>query len=233
MTRETRLERFRHLPRLHARAEILPANQADVWTRLGQIPATFVLYGGTGLALRLGHRTSADFDFFSANPFVPTGLLEELGWLGPVAINEASPNQLVVTTRTDVHLSFLGGLALQAAAECSVVEENGLVVASLFDLAGTKAKAILDRSEWKDYVDVAALLRHGLTLAQVIGYASTIFAPIFEFPTAVFLRSIAWFGDGTAGDVPADMQDELQRAAVASLHEGIPYVMPYATTIDP
>ena len=148
-------------------------------------------------------------------------------------INEASPNQLVVTTRTDVHLSFLGGLALQAVAECSVIEDNGLAIASLFDLAGTKAKAILDRSEWKDYVDVAALLRHGLTLAQVIGYASTIFAPIFEFPTAVFLRSIAWFGDGTAGDVPADMQDELQRAAVASLRERIPYVMTYSATIEP
>lgn len=233
MTRETRLERFRHLPRLDARAEILPANQADVWARLGEVPATFVLYGGTGLALHLGHRTSADFDFFSATSFVPTDLLEELAWLGPVAINEASPNQLVVTTRTDVHLSFLGGLALQAVAECSVVEENGLAIASLFDLAGTKAKAILDRSEWKDYVDVAALLRHGLTLAQVIGYASTIFAPIFEFPTAVFLRSIAWFGDGTAGDVPAEMQDELQRAAVASLREGIPYVMTYSATIEP
>ena len=99
MTRETRLERFRHLPRLDARAEILPANQADVWTRLGEVAATFVLYGGTGLALHLGHRTSADFDFFSATPFVPTDLLEELAWLGPVAINEASPNQLVVTTR--------------------------------------------------------------------------------------------------------------------------------------
>lgn len=104
---------------------------------------------------------------------------------------------------------------------------------SLFDLAGTRAKAILDRSEWKDYVDVAVLLRHGLTLAQVIGYASTIFAPIFEFPTAVFLRSIAWFGDGTAGDVPADMQDELQRAAAVSLREGIPCVVTYSTTIEP
>lgn len=233
MSRETRLQRFRHLPRLDPRIEILPTSQADVWNHLGDIPQTFVLYGGTGLALRLGHRPSADFDFFSPTPFVPTDLVHELAALRPVSINEASPNHLVVTTSNDVRLSFLGGLGLQAVAECSVVEENGLVIASLFDLAGTQAKAILDRSEWKDYVDIAALLRHGLTLGQVIGYASTIFAPMFEFPTAVFLRSIAWFGDGTAGEVPADVQDELERAAVAALHEGIPYVMPYAPTIEP
>jgi hypothetical protein len=38
--------------------EILPPAQ-----RLG-----FVLYGGTAIALRLGHRSSVDFDFFTADP---------------------------------------------------------------------------------------------------------------------------------------------------------------------
>lgn len=98
-------------------------------------------------------------------------------------------------------------------------------------MAGTKAKAILDRSEWRDYVDIATLLRHGLTLPEIIGYATTIFAARFEFPVAVFLRALAWFGDGTAADLEPDLQRELERAAVAALREPVPVVAPYASSI--
>ncbi|MDR2198751.1 MAG: nucleotidyl transferase AbiEii/AbiGii toxin family protein [Deltaproteobacteria bacterium] len=47
------------------RTDILPPGQLALWPHLGQIPAEFVLYGGTAAALRFGHRNSADFDFFS------------------------------------------------------------------------------------------------------------------------------------------------------------------------
>ena len=50
------------------RLDALPAAQRAVWPALGGVPDSFVLYGGTALALRLGHRTSVDFDFFSAEP---------------------------------------------------------------------------------------------------------------------------------------------------------------------
>jgi hypothetical protein len=36
-----------------------------------QVPAEFTLYGGTAIALHLGHRHSADFDFFGSRPFDP------------------------------------------------------------------------------------------------------------------------------------------------------------------
>ena len=48
---------------------ILPPPQLRLWPELDTTPATFTLYGGTALALRLGHRTSVDFDFFSNQPF--------------------------------------------------------------------------------------------------------------------------------------------------------------------
>ena len=35
-----------------------------LWPDLAEVPHSFVLYGGTALALRLGHRISEDFDFF-------------------------------------------------------------------------------------------------------------------------------------------------------------------------
>jgi hypothetical protein len=48
---------------------ILPEPQRRLWGELRDTPQAFVLYGGTALALRLGHRQSEDFDFFSNQPF--------------------------------------------------------------------------------------------------------------------------------------------------------------------
>ena len=45
---------------------VLPTAQRYLWAELSQAAKLgFVLYGGTAVALRLGHRTSVDFDFFS------------------------------------------------------------------------------------------------------------------------------------------------------------------------
>lgn len=41
----------------------LPPPQRRFWDELGATPRDFVLYGGTALALRLGHRQSEDFGF--------------------------------------------------------------------------------------------------------------------------------------------------------------------------
>lgn len=233
MSRAHRLEHFSHLPRLEPQLGILPPAQRELWPLLGDVPDRFVLYGGTGLALHLGHRPSADFDFFSAGSFVPTDLLAELAWLGPLTINEAAPDNLDLSTRTGVRFSFLGGMALQVVAEPSIAAGNGLVIASVFDLAGTKAKAILDRSEWKDYVDIATLLRAGHSVPDIIGYATTIFDPLFVFPAATFLRALVYFEAGTAPDVPDDMKRDLEAAVVLAEHETIPTFEEFQTSIRP
>jgi len=48
--------------------EILPAAQREVWPLLEEFKDDFVLYGGTAIALRVGHRASVDFDLFSGAP---------------------------------------------------------------------------------------------------------------------------------------------------------------------
>ncbi len=46
--------------------DILPAARRRLWPQLQKAADLgFVLYDGTAIALRLGHRTSVDFDFFS------------------------------------------------------------------------------------------------------------------------------------------------------------------------
>lgn len=51
---------------MEPRLEILPESQRNLWPQLGLIPEKFVLYGGTAIALRFGHRESIDFAFFSS-----------------------------------------------------------------------------------------------------------------------------------------------------------------------
>lgn len=51
------------------RLDVLPHSQKRLWPELGKAPDLgFTLYGGTAIALRLGHRVSVDFDFFSEKP---------------------------------------------------------------------------------------------------------------------------------------------------------------------
>ena len=63
------------MTRLKPNFSLLPESQREVWKRLGATPGNFVLYGGTALALRLGHRESIDFDFFCHRSFQPSVLL--------------------------------------------------------------------------------------------------------------------------------------------------------------
>jgi len=52
--------------RFEPRLSILPEAQKRLWPVLVAAPRLgFVLYGGTAIALRLGHLASVDFDFFT------------------------------------------------------------------------------------------------------------------------------------------------------------------------
>lgn len=62
------------MSRFDAKIDILPPAQRELWPELSRAPAHFILYGGTALALRLAHRQSLDFDFFSSAPFEPGAL---------------------------------------------------------------------------------------------------------------------------------------------------------------
>ena len=48
---------------MEPRLEILPESQRNLWPQLGLIPEKFVLYGGTAIELRFGHRESIDSVF--------------------------------------------------------------------------------------------------------------------------------------------------------------------------
>jgi hypothetical protein len=154
--------------RFEPRLETLPAAQRRLWPSLAPLVASrFVLYGGTAIALQLGHRASIDFDFFATAALDKAALRNEMPSLSNALVLQDEPNTLVVSVAVSgepVKLSFFGGLALGRVGEPRVTHDGTLLVASLVDLLATKLKAILDRAEAKDYIDIAALLRAGIPL---------------------------------------------------------------------
>jgi hypothetical protein len=96
------------------RLEILPVAQRRLWPELAETPAEFTLYGATAIALRLGHRQSADFDFFSRESFEPGALLSKIPYLRGAALRQAAPNTLSANVDRGgvVQLSYFGGLGI-------------------------------------------------------------------------------------------------------------------------
>lgn len=186
------------------RLETLPQAQRELWEALAPAASMgLVLYGGTAIALQLGHRQSIDFDFFSNAALDKDELRRRLPLID-AAILQDEPNTLVVSARLPagaVKLSFFGGLRIGRVGEPRFSSDGVLLVASLLDLLATKLKAMLDRAEAKDYLDLAALLRAGVALED--GLAA--FRAMFQGEPAVALKAIGYFGDGDLSSVgPAD-----------------------------
>ena len=97
------------------RLNILPSSQRALWKELKATPKHFVLYGGTALALRLGHRVSEDFDFFTNAPFEPQDLAEQILYLrdGKVTLLRENTLTVVLDRNGPVSVSFFGGLGLK------------------------------------------------------------------------------------------------------------------------
>lgn len=92
------------------RLDILPAAQRRLWPELNEVPPEFVLYGGTAIALHLGHRTSVDFDFFGDETFDPSKLAPKLPFMANAQITQRGPNTLTGSVDRDglVKVSFFG-----------------------------------------------------------------------------------------------------------------------------
>jgi hypothetical protein len=188
---------------------ILPADQRALWEH--KLQAGFpgwVLYGDTALALRLGHRTSVDFDFFSARPLVPLDFREEHALDGDIL--QAEANTLSVLHR-GVKLSFFGGLSLGVLNPPDFLGE--CPVASLEDLAAGKLAALVNLVELKDYLDVVALLRHGCELSHLLACANAVYRG--EFPIAACLKSLTWFDDPALAELSAKDRLLLEQASLA------------------
>ncbi len=215
------------------RLDILPASQRALWPDLSEIPKDFVLYGGTALALRLGHRTSEDFDFFSNQSFQPDELERRIPFLAGSTRLQSSPNTLVslVDRNGPVKVSFFGGLTLRRVQDPERVQDPGLAIASLLDLAATKVKAVQDRAEAKDYIDVSRLLEEGIDLSRALGAAVAVYGRGFN--PLLSLKALSYFADGDLSSLSNKIQSRLMEAVGKVDPDQIPEIQPRPGGITP
>lgn len=155
-------------------------------------------------------------------------LCQCLPFLQKGAVVQSKPNTWSVSSRgrTPVKFSFFGGLHFGRVGEPDRCGDNGVVVASLLDLAAQKVKVIQVRAESKDYRDIAELIRAGVSLGQALGAAKALYPEFAPMPS---LRALSYFKDGDLPSLPKSMQTFLSNAA-ASI-EKIPAVRKLASSL--
>ncbi|MBF0516941.1 MAG: nucleotidyl transferase AbiEii/AbiGii toxin family protein [Nitrospirae bacterium] len=208
----------------------LPQPQVCVWRELDATPDHFTLYGGTALALRLGHRASVDFDFFSNQPFVPHELVNEITYLKDAELVQVATNTLKCRMQRGgpVLVSFFGGLGLGIVARRGQAHGSNVYAASLLDIAGTIVAVVQQRAEAKDYLYIDALLRHGVQLQAALAAGLIIYGRSFN--PIITLKALSYFDD--VPTLPVDVQERLS-AALKNVNPTIlPALTPYMKRPD-
>lgn len=202
------------------RLDILPPEQRSVWPELRPLSRLgFVLYGGTAIALRLGHRPSVDFDFFTEAPLDREALRAAVPVLARTTVVLDRPDSLGVLVprgggvHSHVKLSFFGSVDFGRVGEPERTSDGVLEAASLDDLMATKVKVVLQRAEARDYLDVAAMISAGASLARGLAAARALFGEAFQ--PSESLKALAFFGDGDLSTLPASARATLVRTVAA------------------
>lgn len=176
--------------------EALAASAKQVFEALRRAPIwdEFYLAGGTGLALQIGHRLSADFDFFSAiNPLdAPRreALRRVLAGFGRIEVDAEEEGTLRVTFET-VPLSFFR--YDYPLVEPLVVQES-VKLASLLDIGLMKLAAVVGRGTKKDFFDLYFLAQESLPLEAILEVSPRKFLEVRDFPVQA-LRALVYFED--------------------------------------
>ena len=191
------------------RLDVLPTAQRRLWPELR--PAAelgFALYGGTAVALRLGHRFSVDFDFFAEQPLDRDGIRAAFPFMAQSMVLQDSLNTLTLlvpygdSERTHVKVSFFGTIDHGRVGTPDVTADGVLHVASLDDLMATKVKVILQRAEARDYRDIAAMINAGVSLSRGLASARALYGS--NFPVIESMKALAYFADGDLQYLTAD-----------------------------
>ncbi|MFQ5563365.1 MAG: nucleotidyl transferase AbiEii/AbiGii toxin family protein [Parvularculaceae bacterium] len=200
------------MSRFSPKLDILPAPQRRLWEELGATPEAFTLYGGTAIALRLGHRQSVDFDFFARRRFDIDALLERLPYASEAAIVQRQPDTLTLRLNRDgaVLVSFFATPRLGEVESPDRADDTGLRVASLTDLAAFKTVVVQKRAEAKDFADLDALISAGVDLSTALAAALIVQGPSFN--PHISLKALAYFEDGNLPTLDANVKRRLQTA---------------------
>ena len=150
------------------------------------MPQHFLLYCGTAVALRYGHRQSVDFDFFSS--IADNNIIETTNKLSfikkfmrddmpPYTESTSQSSQVIykldVESDMPVEITFLRDPKFVGGSINSphTALDNGVKIASPMDLMATKINALVRRHSVKDIVDIGTLIKNNISFSRGFSYA--------------------------------------------------------------
>lgn len=180
------------------RLETIESTTFDLLKRMQALPVLSEtrLVGGTALALQLGHRVSVDLDVFGKWNYA-SDLQSELSKVGRVEKESGTPSGRM-------GFFYVDGVKVDCVAYDMYpwleppVEEAGVRLAGVKDIAAMKVNAITNRGTRKDFVDMARLLED-FSLGDIFSWYQE------KYPVAnpaLAMRSMSYFVDAETMPMP-------------------------------
>ena len=154
------------------------------------------LVGGTALALQLGHRISVDLDIFGKWNY-SEDMLGKFSAVGQAEKESGTPDGKMA-------FFYIDGVKVDCVAYDMYdwleppVEEDGIRLAGIKDIAAMKVNAITNRGTRKDFVDMARLLEN-YSLVDIFAWYCK------KYPAAnpaLAMRSMSYFVDAESMPMP-------------------------------
>jgi len=125
---------------------------------------SFVLVGGTALALQRGNRFSIDLDLFSNEIFEPVELRNLLEDDYPTLMVDLMRTSTLITKIQDIKVDFI---RYKYGFKYPFINVDGMRLADIRDIAPMKLDAITGRGRKKDFFDLFFLLKE-FTIPQLL-----------------------------------------------------------------
>lgn len=155
----------------------------------------FLLVGGTGLSLQIGHRISVDIDLFTRNPFNEQEYLEYLEKTYRFSLQYMHQHTLK---------GFINGIFVDLIRHDyrlikPPVQDEGFMLCSKADIVAMKVNAITGNgTRAKDFVDIYFLLKE-FSFAEIISFYTEKYITRNDFHA---VKSLTYFDDISESDWP-------------------------------
>jgi predicted nucleotidyltransferase component of viral defense system len=181
--------------------KVLSKNSLELLKEFESDPSSlfenWILAGGTGLALQLGHRISDDFDFFRNDLPNARELHEILKHYGRYETLQEASHTLTVLLR-GTKLSFFKA---NSPFIFKGITYRSFRIADIREIALMKFLAICNRGSRKDFIDLYTILRGDITLQEYFKLLPEKY-DASRINTYNILKSLTYFEDAEKEPMP-------------------------------
>ena len=139
--------------------DFMDSDMLHLWQLMEPMPGDLRLYGGTAIALYLGHRHSTDFDFATPQTVIDKEFVSKLPFMQKareVMGGRGMIDAVIEGENRDIKITFMEcGHLIPMPSQSSIRASNGVLVAHPIDLIVTKIEACFDREQVRDYEDIS------------------------------------------------------------------------------